>query len=233
MTGYIYILRFNGSNNYKIGKAIDADRRIKQHKTTSMFAFTVVKVFKTANHDQVERLIHSDLASYRVRGENVGLEIFSLPSEDFAIKSVSKRLIDNDERSPEYTDDQLRFIIEDERATLMACGLIPVDPPEKKLQDRKLELDSQIRLLENKIETSVSSVNSGVIGGIILSVVLFAIALTFSSMFAGVLSAITFAFTLFVVAVTSMDGGEMDSDKIKLKHLRIERDNLIKKISSL
>lgn len=67
--GYIYVLKADGSDFYKIGKSKEYTDRIKKLRIQLPFKVGIYCVFKTTSTDEVERLIHDQWKENRVNGE--------------------------------------------------------------------------------------------------------------------------------------------------------------------
>lgn len=79
LTGWVYVLD-SGLGYYKIGKAKDLNRRVKQLKIQLPFPVTIQYAYQSSEHDYEERFWHEYYAAKRLNGE-----WFTLTSDDLAV----------------------------------------------------------------------------------------------------------------------------------------------------
>ncbi len=81
---YIYVIRKDESNYYKIGRTNNIERRIKQLQTSNSEILYPVKIIKTKGAAETETAIHKKYKHHQVNGEwfflklNVLEELFEL-----------------------------------------------------------------------------------------------------------------------------------------------------------
>jgi hypothetical protein len=84
-TGYVYLVKREGKNEYKIGKSIQPTTRIHKLGVDLPFPITVTHLIKCDDHHRMERDLHDRFARKRLAGE-----WFRLDAEDIEyIKSLS------------------------------------------------------------------------------------------------------------------------------------------------
>lgn len=70
--GYIYFFRGRHENPFtvKIGRAVNAAQRLKQHRTANPHGVEVLCVFKTEDDRRAEALIHKHFSRSRIQSDN-------------------------------------------------------------------------------------------------------------------------------------------------------------------
>jgi hypothetical protein len=102
--GYVYIYEC-GENLYKIGKAVDLDKRIKALSTGNPYPLTEVDVIETDQMSKCETFLHHRLRSKR-SGRSRATEIFEVDRVELTALIAEAR---------KYLDDTLPKVAEAER----------------------------------------------------------------------------------------------------------------------
>jgi hypothetical protein len=68
-SGYVYLLNLEGTNHFKVGVAIDIQRRLYQLSGASPHPIVVIASYKHSKPYVVEKRIHQALQSFNVRRE--------------------------------------------------------------------------------------------------------------------------------------------------------------------
>lgn len=87
---YVYIIARKGfafRKKYKIGKAKDYEKRLKQLQTGSPNEYKIIAYFETSKPFELENAAHKKYKSKKKRGEWYSFFFFEIP---FVIKSIKK-----------------------------------------------------------------------------------------------------------------------------------------------
>jgi Meiotically up-regulated gene 113 len=71
--GYVYVFRYGHDDQFKIGRAANVAKRLKQLQTGSPKPLTVFEVIETEDAREGEKFLHQQLAHKRLIGENFSL----------------------------------------------------------------------------------------------------------------------------------------------------------------
>jgi hypothetical protein len=95
--GFIYVLKKDGKNTFKIGKAKTLRTRMNFFKINVPFEFEIVKAYGSSFYEDLERSIHKHL---KQEDKHVKGEWFNLTKEDFERLDLyySKKQQDNNEK---------------------------------------------------------------------------------------------------------------------------------------
>lgn len=92
---FVYVIAKKGfafRKNYKIGKAKDYNKRLKQLQTGSPYDYYVVAFFETTKPFELESAAHRKYKKRRTRGEWYGFYFFEIPFVLKKIKKLNKKL---------------------------------------------------------------------------------------------------------------------------------------------
>lgn len=90
---YVYVIthkKFKFKKYYKIGKATDYKKRIKQLQTSSPYSYKVVKIFETTKPFALENLFHKRFEKRKKQGEWFSFYFFEMPFILLKMKKLSK-----------------------------------------------------------------------------------------------------------------------------------------------
>jgi hypothetical protein len=71
--GYVYVFRYGHDDQFKIGRAVNVAKRLKQLQTGSPKPLTIFEVIETDDAREGEKFLHQQLAHKRLMGENFDL----------------------------------------------------------------------------------------------------------------------------------------------------------------
>lgn len=103
--GYIYLLKEEGTNNFKLGRAKQPKRRLRDLKTGNPRQIRIVVTIKCADYKKTEIGIHKKYAHYRITGTREWYVLTPLALNDLLATLNRIALSFNEEFNPD--DDGL------------------------------------------------------------------------------------------------------------------------------
>ena len=155
-TGYVYILQNGDTNVFKVGKAVDLQKRLRTLGTGNPEPLNEFDVIETEHYSQCETYLHHRLRSRKVtRGE--GNEWFEIDPDELA------ELIED---ARNYVDEVLPLMAEAERLGGADCDdriLLPTETEWEtyralvKVREKYETLEFDVRRLEARLKLAIGT----------------------------------------------------------------------------